>query len=107
MESEEITLDGFNKNANATGIDDLEKLTANDVALIEPMVRGASGLFFRSTCIVDSHHLMLSLSCDAEIVVAQFFRWRKLLQSNTVTICLYSTISVVRKNSRTNFPRER
>jgi len=52
--------------AARNGVDDLALLDADDLARIEPALRGVAGLFSPSTGIIDSHALMLSYQGEAE-----------------------------------------
>ena len=52
--------------AQANGVNDLQPLSAPDIARLEPQVRGMAGLFSPSTGIVDSHGFMLALRGDIE-----------------------------------------
>jgi L-2-hydroxyglutarate oxidase LhgO len=52
--------------AEKNGVDDLEFLSRDDVAALEPAVRCTAGLYSPSTGIIDSHSLMLALQGDLE-----------------------------------------
>jgi L-2-hydroxyglutarate oxidase LhgO len=55
------TLDGYRAQAAANGAGDLEWLSRERVAALEPAVRAVGGLWSASTGIVDSHAYMLAL----------------------------------------------
>lgn len=59
-------LEGVRRAAAVNGVNDLEPLSAADVARLEPAVRADTGLWSPSTGIVDSHGLMLALRGDIE-----------------------------------------
>ncbi|AKC70035.1 NAD(P)/FAD-dependent oxidoreductase [Pandoraea oxalativorans] len=59
-------LEAIAANARASGVDDLEWLTAAEVAQREPALHTFGALLSPSTGIVDSHGLMLALQGDAE-----------------------------------------
>jgi L-2-hydroxyglutarate oxidase LhgO len=59
-------LEAIAANARASGVDDLEWLTAAQVARREPALQTFGALLSPSTGIVDSHGLMLALQGDAE-----------------------------------------
>ena len=52
--------------ARANGVTDLERLTAADVAVLEPAVRAVAGLLSPSSGIVDSHGFAAALEADLE-----------------------------------------
>ena len=56
------------KMAADNGVDDLEPLTARQIAALEPDIRAECGLFSPSTGIVDSHQYMLALLGDMVLV---------------------------------------
>ena len=60
------TLEGYVRSAAANGVDDLEWLSVEQVAELEPEVRCVAALHSPSTGIVDSHALMQALQGDAE-----------------------------------------
>ncbi|VVE40360.1 NAD(P)/FAD-dependent oxidoreductase [Pandoraea nosoerga] len=59
-------LEAIAANARASGVDDLQWLTAAEVARREPALRTFGALLSPSTGIVDSHGLMLALLGDAQ-----------------------------------------
>ncbi len=59
-------LKGYQVQARANGVDDLELLSAQKLHQLEPEVSGCAALWSPSTGIVDSHGLMLSLLGDFE-----------------------------------------
>lgn len=59
-------LEAIAANARASGVDDLQWLTADEVSRREPALRTFGALLSPSTGIVDSHGLMLALQGDAE-----------------------------------------
>ena len=63
---EHARLDAIAERARNCGVTDLVYTTADDIAAMEPSVRGHVGLFSPSTGIVDSHQLMVSLQGDFE-----------------------------------------
>ena len=65
-EEELPTLTKYQAQARLNGVHDLQPLTAQQVAAIEPNVRCVAGLASPSTGIVDSHGLMLSYQADLE-----------------------------------------
>ena len=65
-EGQHAELERIRGNAAACGVYDLEWMTPEDVAGMEPGVRCVSALWSPSTGIVDSHALMLALQGDAE-----------------------------------------
>jgi len=58
------------KAAAENGVDDLQPLSARDIALLEPEVKADEGLFSPSTGIIDSHQYMLALLGDRTLVRA-------------------------------------
>jgi L-2-hydroxyglutarate oxidase LhgO len=64
-EAELAALESIALNAAASGVHDLERLSANDVAALEPQVRSLGGLLSPSTGIIDSHALLAALKRDA------------------------------------------
>lgn len=56
----------YREQAAINGVNDLRMLTADELATLEPEVRGVAGLLSPSTGIIDSHGLMLSYLGDAE-----------------------------------------
>lgn len=64
--SDESKLEDIGTTASRNGVDDLQWLSAADIARREPAVRGHAGLWSQSTGIVDSHALMLALRADLE-----------------------------------------
>lgn len=64
--ADERKLEDIAAAARRNGVDDLQWLSAADVAQREPTVTGSGGLWSPSTGIVDSHALMLALLADLE-----------------------------------------
>jgi len=64
-EDELPKLESILQTARASGVDDLEWLSAADIARLEPSVRAVRGLFSPSTGIVDSHSFMDALRREA------------------------------------------
>ncbi len=62
MESLEV----LRRNAEASGVHDLERVGPHRLALMEPQVRADAALWSPSTGIIDSHALMLALQADLE-----------------------------------------
>lgn len=56
----------YKAQAEINGVDDLRMLSANELAALEPEVRGVAGFLSPSTGIIDSHGLMLAYLGDAE-----------------------------------------
>lgn len=65
-ESEILAVGSYIDKAKANGVHDLRKLSAQELADMEPAVSCVAGVFSPSTGIVDSHALMLALQGDAE-----------------------------------------
>lgn len=65
-ESELAALRRYKDQAETNGVDDLEMLGRDDLAALEPEVRGVAGFLSPSTGIIDSHGLMLAYLGDAE-----------------------------------------
>ncbi len=65
-EAQNAKLEAIRRSSHANGVTDVERLTAEQVARLEPAVRAAAGLWSPSTGIVDSHALMLALRGDLE-----------------------------------------
>ncbi|GAB3626527.1 FAD-dependent oxidoreductase [Pandoraea terrae] len=59
-------LEAIERNARASGVDDLRWLSQADVAALEPALSCHGALLSPSTGIIDSHGLMLALQGDAE-----------------------------------------
>lgn len=62
-------IEGLNKyrqQAEINGVDDLKMLSTDELAELEPEVRGVAGFLSPSTGIIDSHGLMLAYLGDAE-----------------------------------------
>ncbi len=59
-------LKDYEHQANANGVSDLRRLSADDVAKLEPEVECLAGLLSPSTGIIDSHNFMLALQGDLE-----------------------------------------
>lgn len=60
------TLEAVAGNARASGVSDLQYLTARQAKALEPNISCVAALFSPSTGLVDSHALMLALLGDAE-----------------------------------------
>jgi L-2-hydroxyglutarate oxidase LhgO len=69
-EAELPALDKIAAAAHANGVDDVERLSATEVRLLEPQVRCVAALFSPSTGIIDSHGLMLAYQGEAEALGA-------------------------------------
>ena len=69
---EEIKLQSIQALATANGVDDLQWLTADEVARLEPEVRCTRALLSPSTGIVDATAYMLALQGEAETHGASF-----------------------------------
>ncbi|HSB49683.1 MAG TPA: NAD(P)/FAD-dependent oxidoreductase [Burkholderiales bacterium] len=65
-ESELAGLKKYREQAAINGVDDLQFLTGDALAALEPEVRGVAGFLSPSTGIIDSHGLMLAYLGDAE-----------------------------------------
>ncbi len=65
-EDQQADLERLHNNATECGVRDLEWMTPEDVARMEPEVHCVRALWSPSTGIVDSHALMLALQGDAE-----------------------------------------
>jgi L-2-hydroxyglutarate oxidase LhgO len=65
-EADFAKLDALENQAAANGIDDLQRLSQADIAVLEPAVSGMAGLLSPSTGIIDSHGLMLAYQGEAE-----------------------------------------
>jgi L-2-hydroxyglutarate oxidase LhgO len=59
-------LSEYERQASLNGVSDLERLSAEDVAKLEPQVECVAGLLSPSTGIVDSHSFILALQGDLE-----------------------------------------
>jgi L-2-hydroxyglutarate oxidase LhgO len=65
---EELTiLDAIATKAQLNGVNDLKRLSSEDVRHLEPEVHSVGGLFSPSTGIVDSHGYMMALLGDVEL----------------------------------------
>ena len=60
------SLTKYRKQAEVNGVRDLQPLSADQLAELEPEVRGVAGFLSPSTGIIDSHGLMLAYLGDAE-----------------------------------------
>ncbi len=80
---QEATLESLRLHALANGVDDLQWLTAGQVASLEPDLRCTAALLSPSTGIIDSHALMLALLGDA--------------QQAGATLALHSRVDAVRR----------
>ncbi|MDH3228299.1 MAG: NAD(P)/FAD-dependent oxidoreductase [Alphaproteobacteria bacterium] len=65
-EAEEPELSRVAAAASANGVDDLERVAAAELHVMEPALRGTAALLSPSTGIIDSHGLMLAYLGDAE-----------------------------------------
>lgn len=65
-DSERPGLAKYRQQAAINGVPDLRMLDADELAALEPEVRGVAGFLSPSTGIIDSHGLMLSYLGDAE-----------------------------------------
>ena len=65
-ETEVSRLDAIQDNAARCGVDDLQRLTAEEVRAMEPLLRCVAALWSPSSGIVDSHALMRQLRADIE-----------------------------------------
>lgn len=63
---EKTTLEKYLKQAVLNGVDDLERVSASEVARREPEVRCIAGLWSPGTGIIDSHAYLLALQADLE-----------------------------------------
>jgi L-2-hydroxyglutarate oxidase LhgO len=59
-------LEALRERARDNGVDDLERLSADEARALEPVVRCAGALLSPSTGIIDVHEYMLALQGDAE-----------------------------------------
>jgi L-2-hydroxyglutarate oxidase LhgO len=59
-------LNAYEQQANANGVSDLRRLSAQDVAKLEPEVECHAGLLSPSTGIIDTHGFILALQGDLE-----------------------------------------
>jgi len=59
-------LKDYEHQANANGVSDLRRLSADDVAKLEPEVECLAGLLSPATGIIDSHNFMLALQGELE-----------------------------------------
>ncbi|UTH75714.1 NAD(P)/FAD-dependent oxidoreductase [Chromobacterium sp. IIBBL 290-4] len=64
-------LDALEKQARVNGVNDVQRLSADQAHALEPALDCAAALLSPSTGIIDSHALMLSLLADAEAAGAQ------------------------------------
>lgn len=67
-------LDAIQVAAEAAGVTDLQRISANDVRSLEPMLDCREALLSPSTGIIDSHAYLQALLSDAEAAGAQFAR---------------------------------
>jgi L-2-hydroxyglutarate oxidase LhgO len=65
-EAQTETLQGYERQASANGVNDLRHLDAGDVAKLEPEVECIAGLLSPSTGIIDTHSFILALQGDLE-----------------------------------------
>jgi L-2-hydroxyglutarate oxidase LhgO len=65
-DSEISAVGSYIDKARANGVDDLRRLTREELTRMEPAVKCVGGVFSPSTGIIDSHTLMLALLGDAE-----------------------------------------
>ena len=76
VRDEEIaTLTRIQRLGEASGVDDLVPLSAEDLRSIEPAVVAVRGVFSPSTGILDSHALMRSLQTDLEAAGGAVVLW--------------------------------
>lgn len=66
-EAELETLQRLKANAQACGLDDLRRLSADEARAMEPQVRCAGALFSPSSGILDSHAFALAVLGEAEV----------------------------------------
>lgn len=71
-EEEVGALDRYRASAIANGVQDLSPLSTQELARLEPNVRGVAGLLSPSTGIIDSHSLMLALLHDFQMAGGHF-----------------------------------
>lgn len=71
---EEEILNSYLAKASANGVGDLRAVSHDELARLEPEVRGTAAIFSPSTGIVDSHHLMAAMLNDFEGVGGIFAR---------------------------------
>jgi len=67
-------LAAIEQRARANGVNDLTRLSKNDISALEPDLAVSAGLFSPSTGIIDSHAYMLALLGDAEAAGASMAR---------------------------------
>jgi len=65
-ESQLAGLQALQEHGAANGVEDLQRLDADELKALEPQLNAVAGLLSPSTGIVDSHALMLALQGDAE-----------------------------------------
>jgi len=65
-ESELVGLGKYRRQAEVNGCRDLRMLTGDELAALEPNVRGVAGFLSPSTGVIDAHGLMLAYLGDAE-----------------------------------------
>lgn len=70
-DAERAKLDALARNAEASGVHDLQPLDAGRLHALEPALRGVAALFSPSTGIIDSHSYLQSLQSAAENQGAQ------------------------------------
>lgn len=63
---EQTTLQKYLRQAQLNGVDDLEHMSAREIALREPEIRCVAGLWSPGTGIIDSHAYLLALQADLE-----------------------------------------
>lgn len=61
QKNETPQLDALKANALASGVDDLKKLSADDLMALEPALAGHAGVLSPSTGIIDTHALLVAL----------------------------------------------
>lgn len=88
--AQQETLASLRERAIANGVDDLQWLTAREVAAIEPALQCTAALLSPSTGIIDSHALMLALLGDAQTGGAMLA-----LQSRVVSVRRGSSLNEV------------
>lgn len=89
---EEDILDSYVAKAAANGVDDLRSVSRDELARLEPEVRGTAAIFSPSTGIVDSHRFMAAMLDDFENAGGIFARKtrieRAIAETNGFTVIL-------------------
>lgn len=65
--SEVAALQAYRRQAETNGVTDLKMIGQDELAVLEPAVRGVAAFLSPSTGVIDSHGLMLSYLGDAEV----------------------------------------